>query len=81
MFRKKASILVSSVALLVIGACGSVALAASAPHRGHAAAQPKAAAPVPPGFNSHYPYAWMRSNEPTYMAIQDQFHRDGSSEK
>jgi hypothetical protein len=86
MFGKKTSMIVSSVAFLVIGACGSVALAASASHRGHAA-QEKAAAPVPSqntpapsGFNAHLPYAWTQK-EPTYMAIQSQFYRDGSSEK
>ena len=78
MFGKKASIL-SSV-LLVIGACGSVALAASAPHRGHAA-QAKAPAPAPSRVGTQAnDYVWVRSKEPTYMAIQDQFHRDSSSD-
>ena len=88
MSGKKTSMIVSSVTFLVIGACGSVALAASAPHRGHAA-QAKTAAPAPPqsntpapsGFNAHLPYSWTQPNMPTYMAIQDQFYRDGSSEK
>lgn len=77
MFGKKASIVVSSVAFLLIGACGSDALAASAPHRGHAA-QAKPAVPAPSRLNPHTPYAW-QSREPTYMAIQDQFVRDSSS--
>jgi hypothetical protein len=83
----KTSMIVSSVAFLVIGACGSVAFPAPASHRGHAA-QEKAAAPVPSqlktpvpsAFNAHLPYAWTQK-EPTYMAIQSQFYRDGSSEK
>jgi hypothetical protein len=78
MFGKTTSMIVSTVAFLVIGACGSVAFAASAPHRGHAA-QAKAPAPVPSRFDAHSPYAW-QSKEPTYMAIQDQFHRDSSSD-
>jgi hypothetical protein len=79
MFGKKTSIAVSAAVLLAIGACGSVALAASAPHRGHAA-QARAAATVPRELDRQaHDYAWTQSKEPTYMAIQDQFLRESNS--
>ena len=73
MFGKKTSIAAS--ALLLLGACGSVALAASAPHRGQAA-EANATAPVPSAAGTQAnDYAWTQSKEPTYMAIQDEFYR------
>jgi hypothetical protein len=73
MFGKKTSIVVSATALLAIGAFGSAALAASAPHRGHAA-EARASAPVPSTTERQAnDYAWTQSKEPTYMAIQDDF--------
>ena len=78
MFGKKISIAVSAVALLALGAFGSVALAASAPHRGHAAEANAAASVTPAAEKQANDYVWTQSKEPTYIAIQDQFYRDSN---
>jgi hypothetical protein len=76
MFGKKTSIVVSAAALLAIGAFGSAALAASAPHRGRAAEEARASAPVASADERQaHDYAWTNSKEPTYMAIQDESYR------
>jgi hypothetical protein len=81
MLGKKTSIAASAAALLMIGGCGSAALAASATHRTTAAeARASVTAPSEVGTPAR-DYVWTQSKEPTYMAIQDQFYRDSNGGK